>query len=211
MTQQVQFTKAVGNADKINELLRRYGVKFGIYKNGVFNEQFFPFDPIPRVITAEDFKSMEKGLAQRVNALSEFLFDIYHEKCKSGVFKERQIIKFRFENIIHKNRRWNLLSDSEKADYRALRNEFVRTSAEMLRKFEKSGDKRLESEIERYLSEADSERARREAKLIYVSTFCKYKLRFIPRRQLSRLMYINCPINGNLPNNYSHRNSIIIC
>ncbi len=162
MTQQVQFTKAVGNADKINELLRRYGVKFGIYKNGVFNEQFFPFDPIPRVITAEDFKSMEKGLAQRVNALSEFLFDIYYEKCKSGVFKERQIIKFRFENIIHKNRRWNLLSDSEKADYRALRDEFVRTSAEMLRKFEKSGDKRLEDEIERYLAQADSERARRE-------------------------------------------------
>ena len=37
-----------GNADEINELLRRYGVKFGIYKNGIFNEQFFPFDPIPR-------------------------------------------------------------------------------------------------------------------------------------------------------------------
>ena len=60
-----QFTKPVGNADEINELLRRYGVKFGIYKNGVFNEQFFPFDPIPRVISAEDFKSIEKGLVQR--------------------------------------------------------------------------------------------------------------------------------------------------
>ena len=60
-----QFTKPVGNADEINELLRRYGVKFGIYKNGVFNEQFFPFDPIPRVISSEDFKSIEKGLVQR--------------------------------------------------------------------------------------------------------------------------------------------------
>lgn len=76
MTQQTQFTKAVGNASEINELLRRYGVKFGIYKNGVFNEQFFPFDPIPRVISAEDFQSIEKGLVQRVNALNEFLFDI---------------------------------------------------------------------------------------------------------------------------------------
>ena len=80
MTQQKQFTKAVGNANEINELLRRYGVKFGIYKNGVFNEQFFPFDPIPRVISYEDFQSIEKGLVQRVNALNEFLFDIYHEK-----------------------------------------------------------------------------------------------------------------------------------
>ena len=80
MTQQVQLTKPVGNADEINSLLRRYGVKFGIYKNGVFHEQFFPFDPIPRVISAGDFQRMEKGLVQRVNALNEFLFDIYHEK-----------------------------------------------------------------------------------------------------------------------------------
>ena len=90
MTQQIQFAKAVGNANEINELLRRYGVKFGIYKNGVFNEQFFPFDPIPRVISAEDFQSMEKGLVQRVNALNEFLFDIYHEKriVRDGIIPE---------------------------------------------------------------------------------------------------------------------------
>lgn len=85
-----QFTKAVGNSNEINELLRRYGVKFGIYKNGVFNEQFFPFDPIPRVITAEDFASIEKGLVQRVDALNEFLFDIYHEKkiVREGIIPE---------------------------------------------------------------------------------------------------------------------------
>ena len=85
-----QFTQAVGNAKEINELLRRYGVKFGIYKNGVFNEQFFPFDPIPMVISAEDFGSIEKGLVQRVNALNEFLFDIYHDKniVKDGIIPE---------------------------------------------------------------------------------------------------------------------------
>ena len=95
MTQQniEQFTKPVGNANEINELLRRYGVTFGIYKNGVFNEQFFPFDPIPRVISSEDFKSIEKGLVQRVNALNEFLFDIYHDKkiVKDGVIPENFI------------------------------------------------------------------------------------------------------------------------
>ena len=88
--EQKHFTKAVGNANEINELLRRYGVKFGIYKNGVFNEQFFPFDPIPRVITAEDFASIEKGLVQRVDALNEFLFDIYHDKkiVRDGIIPE---------------------------------------------------------------------------------------------------------------------------
>lgn len=70
----------VGNVNEINELLRRYGVKFGIYKNGVFNEQLFPFDPIPRVISATDFAFIEKGLIQRVKALNMFLYDIYHEK-----------------------------------------------------------------------------------------------------------------------------------
>lgn len=90
MIRETQFTKTVGNAAEINELLRRYGVKFGIYKNGVFNEQFFPFDPIPRVITAEDFAGMEKGLVQRVDALNAFLFDIYHDKkiVKDGIIPE---------------------------------------------------------------------------------------------------------------------------
>ena len=74
------MTTPVGNAVEINALLRRYGVKFGIYKNGTFKEQFFPFDPIPRVITAKDFESIEKGLIQRVDALNMFIYDIYHEK-----------------------------------------------------------------------------------------------------------------------------------
>ena len=90
LTNQEYYMHAVGNADEINVLLRRYGVKFGIYKNGVFNEQFFPFDPIPRVITAEDFNGIEKGLVQRVNALNEFLFDIYHGKkiVRDGIIPE---------------------------------------------------------------------------------------------------------------------------
>ena len=48
--------------DNINKLLARFGVKFGIYKNNVFHEQLFPFDAIPRVITAKEFDEMEKGL-----------------------------------------------------------------------------------------------------------------------------------------------------
>ncbi|MCD7784772.1 MAG: circularly permuted type 2 ATP-grasp protein [Oscillospiraceae bacterium] len=77
----------VANTREINELLARYGVKFGIYKNGVFKEQLFPFDAIPRIITKSDFQDMEKGLIQRVDALNLFLKDIYSEKkiIKDGV------------------------------------------------------------------------------------------------------------------------------
>lgn len=66
--------------EEINQLLARYGVKFGIYKNNEFHEQLFPFDPIPRIIKKEEFKELEKGLIQRVNALNLFLKDIYTEK-----------------------------------------------------------------------------------------------------------------------------------
>ena len=67
-------------ADAINELLARYGVKFGIYKNNQFKEQLFPFDAIPRIIKKEEFDVLEKGLIQRVDALNLFLKDIYSEK-----------------------------------------------------------------------------------------------------------------------------------
>ena len=78
------------NTDPVNELLARYGVKFGIYKNNTFHEQLFPFDMIPRIIGAEEFAYLEKGLKQRVMALNLFIRDIYHEKkiIKDGVVPE---------------------------------------------------------------------------------------------------------------------------
>ena len=68
------------HADTVNELLARYGVKFGVYKNNVFNEQLFPFDAIPRVLEHEEFALLEKGLKQRVKALNLFIKDIYSHK-----------------------------------------------------------------------------------------------------------------------------------
>lgn len=70
----------IANSDLINEQLARYGVKFGIYKNGTFNERLFPFDPIPRVIPHNEWEMIDKGLIQRVTALNMFLADIYSKK-----------------------------------------------------------------------------------------------------------------------------------
>jgi len=66
--------------DLVNTWMERYGVRFSVYKNGVFNEQLFPFDAIPRQIPADEWAMLEKGLIQRVKALNAFLYDIYHEK-----------------------------------------------------------------------------------------------------------------------------------
>ena len=80
----------VDSAALINEQLARYGVKFGIYKDGTFNERLFPFDPIPRVIPAGDWERLSAGLSQRVRALNLFLQDIYSQKSiiSSGVVPE---------------------------------------------------------------------------------------------------------------------------
>ncbi len=70
----------IDHTEGINRLMARFGVKFGIYKNGEFHEQLFPFDAIPRVIPHKDFQYLEKGLIQRVDALNCFLKDIYTDK-----------------------------------------------------------------------------------------------------------------------------------
>lgn len=74
----------------INDLMARYGVRFGLYKNGEFKEQLFPFDPIPRIIPKAEFERLERGLIQRVKALNCFLQDIYSEKriVADGVIPE---------------------------------------------------------------------------------------------------------------------------
>ena len=74
----------------INDLLARYGVRFGLYKNGEFKEQLFPFDPIPRIIPKAEFERLERGLIQRVKALNCLLQDIYSEKriVADGVIPE---------------------------------------------------------------------------------------------------------------------------
>jgi uncharacterized circularly permuted ATP-grasp superfamily protein len=79
--------------DAVNKWLDRYGVRFGVYKNGVFNEQMFPFDPIPRVIPAKEWEFIEKGLVQRARALNSFLADIYSGKriVRDGVIPEEFI------------------------------------------------------------------------------------------------------------------------
>ena len=70
----------IEHREGINRLMARYGVKFGIYKNNEFHEQLFPFDPMPRVISAKEFEFLQKGLTQRVDALNAFLADVYGEK-----------------------------------------------------------------------------------------------------------------------------------
>ena len=74
------YDNLVTHTASINAQLARYGVKFGLYKDGEFRERLFPFDAVPRIIEADAWKSLEKGLSQRVRALNAYLSDLYGEK-----------------------------------------------------------------------------------------------------------------------------------
>lgn len=77
----------VDSRDSVNKWMERFGVRFGVYKKGVFREQLFPYDSVPRIIDHEDWSYLERGLQQRVKALNMFLWDIYHDKkiVKDGI------------------------------------------------------------------------------------------------------------------------------
>ena len=74
------YDNLVTHTSAINAQLARYGVKFGLYKDGEFHERLFPFDAVPRIIEADAWVRLEKGLAQRVRALNAYLGDLYGEK-----------------------------------------------------------------------------------------------------------------------------------
>ena len=43
-------------------------------------ERIFPFDLVPRIVPANEWESIEKGLAQRITALNMFIHDVYHDQ-----------------------------------------------------------------------------------------------------------------------------------
>ena len=66
----------------------RGGVTFTVYNDSQGTERIFPFDCVPRVISAEEWDVVEKGLIQRLTALNLFLHDIYHDQ---KIIKDRVI------------------------------------------------------------------------------------------------------------------------
>ena len=56
------------------------GITFAVNQDPGGLEKIIPFDLIPRIITAEEWRRIERGLEQRVRALNLFLHDVYHEQ-----------------------------------------------------------------------------------------------------------------------------------
>ncbi|MGE3690631.1 MAG: circularly permuted type 2 ATP-grasp protein, partial [Novosphingobium sp.] len=61
-------------------LFRRTGITFNVYGAGGGEERLIPFDMIPRVITAAEWRKLTRGIEQRVRAINAFLHDVYHRQ-----------------------------------------------------------------------------------------------------------------------------------
>lgn len=74
-------------------IFRRVGITFAVYGEESGTERLIPFDIVPRVITAAEWKILEAGLRQRVQALNMFLKDIYNEQkiLATGLIPPEQI------------------------------------------------------------------------------------------------------------------------
>jgi uncharacterized circularly permuted ATP-grasp superfamily protein len=69
------------------KLFMSQGITFTVYSSNEGIEKIFPFDIIPRIITAKEWNHIEAGIKQRLTALNLFLKDIYHDQqiVKDGI------------------------------------------------------------------------------------------------------------------------------
>src|SRR5450631_3991553 len=62
------------------QILLQLGITFNVYGDSAGTERIFPFDLIPRIVTAHEWAWVERGLKQRIHALNLFIDDIYHDQ-----------------------------------------------------------------------------------------------------------------------------------
>ncbi len=76
-------------------LFRRTGITFAVYGDGEAAERLIPFDIIPRIISASEWRRLAAGIEQRVKALNAFMYDIYHrqEILRAGRIPEELVVQ----------------------------------------------------------------------------------------------------------------------
>ena len=82
-------------AELANRSFLHRGVTFTIYSDDApAAERILPFDPIPRILPAEEWAIVEAGLRQRIEALNRFVHDIYHDQAilHDGIVPRRLVV-----------------------------------------------------------------------------------------------------------------------
>src|ERR1700678_991740 len=71
-------------------LFRRIGITFAVYGEADSTERLIPFDVLPRIIAAAEWKTLRAGLEQRVKAINLYIKDVYgkREVLRAGIVPE---------------------------------------------------------------------------------------------------------------------------
>lgn len=71
------------------------GITFSVYSDRRGVEKIFPFDLVPRPVAASEWRILEAGLVQRIQALNMFLDDIYHDRriLREGIVPEDLVLQ----------------------------------------------------------------------------------------------------------------------
>ena len=65
--------------EQVTRSFSNEGISFTVYGDDEGTERIIPIDCVPRVISGADWRQVETGLIQRVNALNRFLEDVYND------------------------------------------------------------------------------------------------------------------------------------
>jgi uncharacterized circularly permuted ATP-grasp superfamily protein len=76
-------------------IFRRIGITFAVYGEADAQERLIPFDVIPRIMSGAEWRIVENGLIQRVNALNAFIKDVYstREILRAGVVPDDLVFR----------------------------------------------------------------------------------------------------------------------
>ncbi len=71
-----------------------FGITFTVYTQKDAIDRILPFDVIPRIISAQEWRTIESGATQRVQALNLFLHDVYHDQkiLKDGIVPSELVL-----------------------------------------------------------------------------------------------------------------------
>ncbi|MEO1638206.1 MAG: circularly permuted type 2 ATP-grasp protein [Pseudomonadota bacterium] len=82
-----QNARLLQKAAEAEGFFRRTGITFNVYGQAEAEERLIPFDLVPRILSAQEWTKLSKGIDQRVRAINAFLHDIYNrqEILKAGI------------------------------------------------------------------------------------------------------------------------------
>ncbi len=95
--ERMTFAELLSRQHAAERALLHLGITFQVYSDAQGTEKIFPFDIIPRIIDAAEWRHIERGLKQRIHALNLFIDDVYHEQriLKAGVVPPELILTAR--------------------------------------------------------------------------------------------------------------------